>query len=342
MLLRSFREATSIGDPDGRLTLDNFSAQREQPVPTPVPVSDFVEYGRWFQARAVPDVDRRLVQLVERESRGFRLQLEDGTSMTAQRVVVAAGIEPFAYIPAELRGFDPALVSHSSVHSRFEPFQGRRLVVIGAGQSALEWAVLAREAGAEVEVLSRRPFRFLRGERLHDRAGHLQALLYPRLGVGPPGLNWVMGNPEAFRRLPRSFSAPLAQRSIRPAGAAWLRPRLAAVNVTSGVRVSGLASTDHGLVVTLKGGRERRVDHLIAATGYRIDVSKYPFLSEDLASAIRRIDGFPWLTNSYESSAPGLHFIGAAAAAVMGPGMRFVSHSGVAARAVARGIAEAE
>jgi len=50
---------------------------------------------------------------------------------------------------------------------------------------------------------------------------------------------------------------------------------------------------------------------------------------------------FPWLTGSYESSVTGLHFIAAPAAAIMGRGMRFVSHSGQAAAAVTRRIVRA-
>jgi FAD-dependent urate hydroxylase len=342
MLLRSFREATSIGDPDGRLTIDHFAADRGRPVATPVPVVDFVEYGRWFRTRAVPTVDSRLVRHMERQADGFLLELEDGASLDARRVVVAAGIEPFAYIPLKLRGFDPKLVSHTSEHATFERFRGQRLLVVGAGQSGLEWAVLANDAGAFVEVIARRPLRFLRGERLHDRAGPLRTLLYPALGVGPPGVNWMMGHPQAFRRLPRAVAKPLANRSIRPAGAAWLRPRLRAVEVTTDIRIETARESDGEIVVTLSDGAERRADHVLAATGYRIDIYKYPFLSQDLQSAIRCVDGFPRLSGSYESSVEGLHFIGAPAAAAMGPGMRFVSHSGLAAEAVARGVSEAQ
>src|SRR5205085_8075202 len=133
--------------------------------------------------------------------------------------------EPFAYMPPQLSGLDPAVVSHSSRHMAFDSFAGRRLLIAGAGQSALEWAVLAAEAGAQVEVLARRRLRFLRGERLHARSGAMRTVLYPQLGVGPPGLNLLMGRPGAFRRLPARLSEPLARRSVRPAGAAWRRPR---------------------------------------------------------------------------------------------------------------------
>jgi FAD-dependent urate hydroxylase len=340
MLLRSFREATNIGDPEGRLGIDAFAAERGIPVPTPVPVADFIEYGKWFQSHAAPEADARLVERVERTRGGFRLSLTDGATTDARAVVVAAGIEPFAYVPQELSGLDKELLTHSSQHVTFAPFAGRRLVIVGAGQSALEWAVLAAEAGADVEVITRRSLRFLRGERLHARSGVFRTILYPALGVGPPGLNWLMGYPAAYRRLPRIVSVPLAQRSIRPAGAAWLRPRLTSVAITSGVAVTSIAEQgDGGVVLRLADGSTRLADHVIAATGYRVDISSYAFLA-DLLNQIRLVDGFPWLTNAYESAASNIYFVGAPAARMMGPGMRFVSHSGPAGAAVARRIAE--
>jgi len=338
MLLRSFRESTSIGDPEGRLTIDAFERARGRPVLAPVPIDDFVEYGKWFHAQAAIDADERFVSTVEDAARGYRVVLDDGTELSTENVVVAAGIEPFAYVPPEVADVDHGRVSHSSEHSDFSRFEGRRLLVLGAGQSGLEWGVLAHDAGADVEVVSRRPLRFLRGERVHDRAGLFRALLYPSWGVGPPGLNWLMGRPEAFCRLPVGPAQKLAARAIRPAGAAWLRPRLEPVRVTIGAGVRELREGDGELGVTLDDGSERRVDHLMAATGYRVDVGRYPFLAPSLVARIERIDGFPSLTSTYESSVPGLYFVGAPAARSMGPGMRFVSHSGMAAAAATRGI----
>jgi cation diffusion facilitator CzcD-associated flavoprotein CzcO len=341
MFLRSYREATSIGDPAGRFTIDRFARDRGRAVSTPVAISDFVEYGQWFQSCAVSDVDRRFVSLVEWEGDGFRLELTDGSEARVRRVVVAAGIEPFAYVPPELALNGSSLVTHSSAHQDFEGFRDLSVLIVGGGQSALEWGALAHEAGASVEIVAHRPLRFLRGESLHNRAGLLRPLLYPSWGVGPPGLNWVMGQPNTFRQLPTSVGTPLAQRAIRPAGAAWLRSRLAHVAVTSGTSVHSIRQTDGKLTVALRDGSDRLVDHLISATGYRIDISRYPFLSEELIGVIRRRAGFPLLTSGYESSVRGLHFLGAPAAGVMGPGMRFVSHSGIAGAAVARAVAHA-
>jgi FAD-dependent urate hydroxylase len=339
MLLRSFPEATTIADPTGRLTIGAFETATGRVVGSPVALSDFIEYGEWFQSRAVPDVDDRQVRTLEGHASGFRLTLDDGENVDAQRVVVAAGIGYFAWVPPDFADFHRSLVSHSSEHSDFSAFGGRRVLVVGSGQSGLESAALLHEAGAEVKLLARAPkLQFLRGESLHDRSGPLRGLFYPAWGVGPPVLNWFMGAPSVYRALPSRLREPCARRAIRPAGAAWLRDRLSSVPIAVGRTAVGLEEQNGGLRVALDDGSEEIADHVLVATGYRVDIRRYPFLDSDLATRIDKAGEFPRLNRDYESSVEGLHFVGAPAAASFGPGMRFVSHTGVAAEAITRAI----
>jgi thioredoxin reductase len=339
MFLRSFRTASNIADPDRRLTLDRYEESVGRTTESLVPLDHFISYGRWFQDRAVPDVDPRLAATVLRENGAFRLTLDDGEVLDARRVVVAAGIAPFAWRPPEFDGLAEGQVSHSSEHRVFDQFKDRRVVVVGGGQSALESAALLHEAEADVEVLVRADgIRFLRGERLYATSGALRSLLYPPHGVGPPGLNMIMGTPRLYRLLPRAASAPLAYRTIRPAGAGWLRPRLADVKITMARSVTSV-SANGSVRLTLGDGSERTADHVLLGTGYRVDVRRYRFLDSALAAGIRTENGYPVLSRFFESSVEGLYFLGASAAASAGPGMRFVSHTGPAAAAVTRGVA---
>jgi NADPH-dependent 2,4-dienoyl-CoA reductase/sulfur reductase-like enzyme len=339
MFLRSFRTASNIADPGRQLTLDRYEEAVGRKIDSPVPLDEFISYGRWFRERAVPDVDPRLVASVRREAGGFELTLEDGEFLRARQVVVAAGIAPFAWRPPEFDGLADGRVSHSSDHRHFDEFKGRRVVVVGGGQSALESAALLHESGADVEVLVRaQAIRFLRGERLYASSGVLRNLLYPPLGVGPPGLNMVMGTPRLYRLLPRSASVPLAYRTIRPAAATWLRPRLADVKITMARSVASV-SANGSVRLNLGDGSERTADHVLLGTGYRVDVRRYGFLDSALARSIRTDNGYPVLSRFFESSVEGLHFLGAPAAASAGPGMRFVSHTGPAAAAVAQSVA---
>src|SRR5438105_2703669 len=155
MRLRSIWEASHLGDPKGAHSLDVFERERAAPIARPVPLDDFIAYGHWFQARAVSDLDPRMVTRVESHDRGFRVILADGEPIETQRVVVAAGIAPFATRPAIFDGLSRDVASHSVDHADLARFAGRRVAVIGGGQSAIETAVLLRENGADVEVIMR-------------------------------------------------------------------------------------------------------------------------------------------------------------------------------------------
>jgi hypothetical protein len=65
------------------------------------------------------------------------------------------------------------------------------------------------------------------------------------------------------------------------------------------------------------------LDHVVAATGYRPDINRLRFLSENLRSQVQTIDSAPVLSQRFESSVPGLYFTGLAAAPSFGPVMRF-------------------
>ncbi len=340
MLLRSSWDASHISDPHRALTLDRYQETTATKLSMPVPVEGFIEYGKWFQRRVAPDLDRRRVAQVEPVSSGFRLEVEDGEQVQVQRVVIAAGIALFAWRPALFDALPPSLASHSSDHNDLSRFAGRRVVVVGGGQSALESAALLHEHGAEVEVIMRAPqVRWIRHDSwLRRQPKPFRWLFYPPTDVGPPGLNWMVAVPDLFRRLPFDLQMRIAFRSIRPAASGWLRPRLNGVPITTGRKVDAATPHRGALRLALDDGTERLVDHALLATGFRVDVARYPFLGPRLLGSLRRVDGYPELGAGFESSVPGLHFLGASAARSFGPLLRFVSGSGYAARALTRHI----
>jgi len=340
MFLRSSWEASHISDPQQALTLDRYQAAEHIKIPTPVPLADFVNYGRWFQRQAVPDLDQRRVVQIEAMSGGFRIVLEDGETLQSSRVVVATGISRFAYRPRVFAELPPSLCSHACNHSDLARFAGQKVVVIGGGQSAIESAVLLSEHGADVEVIMRAPhLRWLRRSRvLHSAKNPFRRILYPPTDVGPPGLSWIVAMPEIFRSLPPELQQRIAYRCIRPAAAGWLWPRSHGLHITTGRRVTSATAVGESLHLDLDDGSKRSAEHILLATGYRVDVSKYRFLTGDLVRALRCVDGYPLLRPGFESSVPGLHFLGAPAARSFGPVMRFVSGTHYAARALAHCI----
>jgi len=339
MCLRSNWGASHIADPQQELTLDAYCRHNGNHVSKPIPLERFVDYGRWYQSQAVRDLEKRTVASIDTGEGGFKVRMTDGEEFTARRVVVAAGISAFATRPAEFAGIPSSLASHTSEHKDLRKFAGQRVAIIGAGQSALESAALLKENGIQVEVIARA--KTLNWVGLHAKLHHLgliSKMMYSTRDVGPAGISRLVAMPHVFRRFPRSFQERTAYRAIRPAGAGWLQARIADVPITLGRKVTSAAVAGSQLRLQLDDATERLVDHALLATGFRVDVSRYPFLSPSLSRQLRIVNGFPVLKRGLESSIPGLHFVGKPAAWSFGPLLGFVSGAEFASNELVRSM----
>jgi len=356
MLLRSPRVASNIPDPARRLTLDTYEkgngnrfAVKAPPTVTEdfvgremakqVPLQDFIKYGHWFMRQADLPIDSRVVSNVELAWGGFRLVFEDGKSLEAGRVVVAAGIAPFAHIPETFAGLPSWLVSHTSHHNDLSKFRDKEVLVIGGGQSALESAVLLDEGGACAEVLVREPVvRWLRIKHRWMHGKMAAWMFYGPADVGPPGISLLVQRPNLYRRLPRTTQDLWGTRAIRPAASCWVGARTVNVRIHTARFVVWARPEGERVRVRLNDGSERVFDHVLLGTGYRVDIERYPFLSAQVLAKIERVGGFPVLDQGFETSLPGMHFVGAPAAWSFGPLMRFVAGAEFASPAVAHRI----
>ena len=342
MLLRSPWEGSNIGDPEDALTLDRYAADRQFPRPKLLPLDEFVRYGQWFQARAVPNLDERTVTTVDRTGAGFRLTLEDGEP-------VALCPAAWSSRPASARSPIARSRSHrcrpswrptpcDPVNRDLDRFRGRHVTIVGAGQSALESAALLHEAGVEVELLVREP-----NVRWLSPSGFLEAMMnwkiYPLKApgkIGPIGVNWLIEHPRLFTSFSRRLQDKMTRRAMRPAGSSWLRPRTEGVRFRTGTRVASAAAAGDKVRLTLHDGSALETDHVLLGTGYRIDLARSSLLAPGLLQAIRTANGYPILGAGLESSVAGLHFVGATAAHSFGPLCRFVAGTRFAAATLAR------
>jgi cation diffusion facilitator CzcD-associated flavoprotein CzcO len=336
MFLRSPWSASHISDPASQFTLGNYRSLLGREIPAPIPLDDFVGYGLWFQQNTVPGIMRQKVTSIQSDSSGFQLTLDNGTRWSARRLVIAGGIKPFARRPEQFAGLFPQFVTHSSDQRDVNQFQGKRVAVIGAGQSALESAALIFEAGAEVEVLVRESNIHWLGWRAKlQKLGPISRLLYAPTDVGPAGVSRIVSIPNSVKYFPRSVQNWFRTRSLRPAGSRWLFERLKAVPIRTDCVVTSTKPTGEKLHLKLNDGGAREVDHVVLGTGYQIDISRYSFLSPELVQSIQRVNGFPKLNSGFETSVSGLHFLGAPSSWNFGPLMYFVAGTEFAARTLA-------
>ncbi|MFF4572138.1 FAD-dependent oxidoreductase [Streptomyces sp. NPDC001410] len=336
MLLKSTPAASNLDCPQPGHTLADYcdaaGVRRLVTDEDIVPVETFIAYGEWFQEKLLPDLEQVRVVSVDRDkSGGFELKLDSGELFTARAVVVATGLSGLAHLPAELAAAaadGPALtgpVSHSSQHHDLTRFAGKELIVVGAGQSALEAATLAAEAGARVRVVARG-----RGRVAFGAPPWEQPRLRPESPFGRAWSLWALSHyPHAYRFLPARTRHYLVRRVLGPLGAWWLRDRFEGrVQVQEVERVVGAEAPDGSPVLTVrthgKGTERLSADHVIAATGYRVNIAAMDFLGPELRTRLAVSRGTPRLGPGYVSSVPGLYFTGLPAASSYGPVMRFV------------------
>lgn len=338
MYLKSSWSALSISDPVGAYSLNRFSKATGIARQEPVPLQTFLRYGHWFQQQVVPEVDQTYVEYLTQDGNGFHLDLADGRSIKATSVIVATGVSSLAYIPEFARKLPLALASHSQTHSNFSHFKGKKVVVVGSGQSALESAALLHEAEATVELIARGPVIWI-DRSLYRNIGLAKRIFYPPSDVGPPGINWLVAFPLLFRHYPEQMRLLIDKRAVRPAGAPWLRPRVQGkFCVTPNNSIISAKEQGSGVHLKLSDGTIREVDHVLLGTGYQANIHALTFIDSSLRLQVQEKNGHPLLNEWFESSVPHLYLVGALAGYAFGPLCRFVVGSKVSARQIARHI----
>jgi cation diffusion facilitator CzcD-associated flavoprotein CzcO len=333
MLLKSDGFASSLSAPNGHGTLKTYCQARNIPYADqglPVSLDLFTRYADTFQKRFVPEVEERMVRRLERDGDAFRLTIDDGETFLARQVVLAAGVSWFAHTPSLLAALSSDVLSHSFAHRDGESFRNRDVVVIGGGASAVDLAALLADCGASVRIVARR-----QAIRFHTRpdpadASLMRQLQRPTTGIGPGWRSFFCAyTPLLFHGLPEAMRLRITRRHLGPAPGWFMRERVEGkLPMMLGRELVGAAMKEGRaeIVTRDQNGAEERLacDHVIAATGYRPILSKLPFLSPELLKHIATVEGTAVLSDNFESSVPGLHVTGPAAANSFGPLMRFM------------------
>jgi thioredoxin reductase len=349
MQLKSDGFASNISDPDDQFTLGKFCAEQGieyADAGLPVRLDTFARYGLAFKERMVPELEDKRVVSVERSSEGYRLRIDDGETVNARNVVLAVGITHFEYLPEKLQHIPAELLSHSSRHHEVEPFRGRSVVVIGGGSSALDWAALLHEAGANVQLVARKSALKFHGKPTGKERSLWERIQRPQTGLGPGWRSSFYANaPAAFHTLPESLRLEIVRRTLGPSGGWFIKDRVMnRVPLQLGQTVQGAEVRNGKAHLHLRGedGAEQVIaaDHIVAATGYKVDLGRLTFVSSEIRSKLKVVGGSPVLSSTCESSVPGLYFVGIAAANSFGPVMRFAFGADFAARTLTRALAK--
>lgn len=347
MSLKSDGFASSLYDPQDRWTLRRYCADHGLPyadLGLPVSLETFIAYGLFFQTQLVPSLDRREVVRVSAAHGRFCLDLSDGDAIHAKRVVLATGINYYRHIPPELRHLPVEALTHSSEHQDVAALRGRRIAIIGRGASAVDLAMLAHEAGAEVQLVTRSPRIAFHAPPRESRNLWVR-LRYPTTGVGPGWWNYFYWRaPGLFQHLPAAMRYEHVRTALGPAPGWFVRNRVEGkFPVHLGWNVTGATVKNSHVALNIKAANgkaaEIKADHIIAATGFQTDIARLGFLDEPLKRKIATAHGAPLLSKHFESSVPDLYFVGMPSAPTFGPVMRFAVGSRFTADRLSRHLA---
>ena len=348
MMLKSDGFASNIYDPENEFSLARFCAERGieyGDTGVPVRLETFTAYGLAFKEQMVPSLEEKLVSGVDRLPDGFLLHLEDGETLKAKRVVLAVGITHFEHVPDNLAHLPQEFLSHSGWHQDLAGFRGRHVVVIGSGASALDVAGLLHDVGAKPELVSRSKQLRFHSQPTGKPRSRWQQIRHPQSGLGP-GIRsrFFAEAPLAFHYLPERLRLETVRKALGPSGGWFSKDKVVGrVPVRLGHIPLGADLQDGMVRVRLAAegasSTEIRAEHLIAATGYRVDIERLRFLSAQIRSTLKAVNKTPVLSSRFESSIPGLYFVGIAAANSFGPVMRFACGAGFAAKHVTNALA---
>lgn len=347
MLLKSDGFASWLSGPEPESSLQAYCASKGiayHDTFVPVRLDTFTDYAKAFQRKYVSKLDQRNVVSLTPLAKGFEATLDDGTVVQGKKVIVCVGITHFAHIPAEFEPIGSRFISHSSHHHDVTAFRGKAVAVLGAGSSAVDLAVHLADAEAKVSLIARTQDVRFSGVAKAGGRSLWQRLRHPQSGLGSGLRSRLFSDyPHFYRFLPSNLRLEIVRRHLGPSSPGQLKQSLyAKVKVLTGCAVQKINARDNTVKLTVTHAEGQQtdvvVDHIIAATGYRVDLKRVPFINATLCDAIEKVGQFPKLNANMESSVPGLYFSGIAAAASFGPLMRFVYGSDFAAKRISRAV----
>ena len=347
MELKSEGPSCDLSDPRHEFSIKSFYKEITRPFVgrVIVPAELFIRYGLEFQKRYAPEVDPRGVAHVGRSEDKFLVRLEDGSQLRASRVVVATGLQDYAYTPEALRGAPKEFVTHSSEYGPLDRLAGRKVLVVGGGASAVDLAWSLHERGSDVSLVCRRPKINFHPEPppRHWYSG----IRGPDSPIGGGWKLWFYSHaPHLFHLLPEKTRLRIVATTLGPFPGWFMTKRVPGrIPILGGLQVAKTEVAGNQVRLTVKaedgGEKSLTADHVVAATGYRVDVDRLAFLDDAIKKRVRTSDGSPVLSAHFESSERGLYFVGAASAASFGPVMRFVAGADHTVSKLSRKLASA-
>ena len=151
--------------------------------------------------------------------------------------------------------------------------------------------------------------------------------------------------PQVFYSMPVDFRLRVVRSYFGPATGWFVREMVEGkfpVHLGTALEAAEARGNEVHLKIGQNGASRTVVaEHVVAGTGYRMSLRRFKFLGEDLLSQIDAVAETPTLSRSFESSVPGLYFVGTISSNQFGPLTRFVCGAKFTSRTLSKHLATA-
>jgi len=289
--LRSDRATSEIAHPRQSYTInayreatDSIDASNGERVS----VREYRKYIDWMLNDLSYPIEEQYLGKLTKAKGVFTAELSSGETIHADQVVIATGVAHHLNIPDEFK--QTPNVIHSYQVPEIEAISGKKVLVIGAGQSAAEAIEVCRDNNNEVEWYCRTEPRYY-SEPL-DLPKWIFDLVVKSAGFFRSMPSWMIK--KVFSIFSATTMTPDNEEKLADVTRYAEKPSLS------------------------------EYDHVIVATGYRYTLSHMKFLDESLRNRLEMSADMPRIDKNFMSSLKDLYFIGPSTEQFFGPPMKFM------------------
>jgi len=289
--LRSDADSSTIPHPENKYTFQNYFAsigEFGKSSKGRVAVKEYRRYLDWMEEQLPYEVKQNYLSSLTKEGQIYRARLDDGTDITAAKVIIATGVAHHLFIPEHLK--EDTRVIHSYDAEKIEALRDKKLLIIGAGQSAAEAIEICERNGNQIDWYSRKKPKY-----------YSEPLNLPKWMF-----DLVVRSAGLFKKLP-----------------SFLVKYLFAIFSASTMTPEYSKKLRHIKHVQQLPDLEP-YDHIISATGYQYGMREMTFLSDPLKESLKIKGNMPAVDENFMSSQQGLYFTGPCTEQFFGPPVKFM------------------
>lgn len=313
MSIRSDWHSSEIYSPDDRYSVKDFiyknypESEANKIMSHKLPIDVFRKYLKYIEKDIPYSIQPYNVVKLNKTNTGFIAELENGEKIESETVIIATGVEAHKYLPQSLQNLNSASLIHTWKVHDYANWKNKKVLVIGAGQSAGECIVHLYDNNEITWLTRKEPIFFSEPLNLPTPIFKFTLHVSPYFYFMP---NWMR----------KKFGKIFVITTITPD----LKEK------TMSDRVKRVYEDVDNIGLEMRGEKiyskklNQEFDGVVASTGYKININNLKFVDATLLNSIKASENFPLLNFDFETSVKNLFIVGALSEPHYGPAQKFI------------------